>query len=148
MPPSMPSSSGSASCRIEWRPSRWEAGALVAISCAAGVAVLSIGLPRTIASPLAMLALAAGLRDAWRRWHRPARLLELADRRARLDGREITWRGLQWRGSLAVATLRGADDRVERLAWWPDTLPAERRRELRLAAVACRAAPPGASAAP
>lgn len=148
MPPSMPSSSGSASCRIEWRPSRWLIAALLLIALGAAVAVLSTGLSPAVAWPLAASVLAAGLHGARRQSRMPHRVLVLRAGRATLDAADVTWEDLQWRGPLAVLRVRHGDGRVERLAWWPDTLAPPWRRELRLAAAACRAAPPGASMAP
>ncbi len=148
MPPSMPLSSASASCRIEWRPSRWLKAALVLIALAGGVAVLSTDLPRIAAWPLTVVVVAAGLGNVRRESRRPARQLVLAAGSARLDGTDVAWCGLQWRGPIAIASLRHGDGCLERLAWWPDTLRVDQRRELRLAASAFAAAPVGSSVAP
>lgn len=52
-----------------------------------------------------------------------------------LDGDVLADVELQWRGSLAFLCWRGTAGRTHRLSWWPDTLPVEARRELRLAAM-------------
>ncbi|MEJ7746113.1 MAG: hypothetical protein WKF61_05045, partial [Luteimonas sp.] len=53
-----------------------------------------------------------------------------------LDGEPIDEVKLQWRGSLAFVSWRGKAGRIQRVSWWPDTLPPASRRELRLAAPA------------
>lgn len=53
-----------------------------------------------------------------------------------VDGIPVQGLVLQWRGPLAFLGWRDADGRMQRLSWWPDTLPADLRRELRLAAPA------------
>ena len=40
---------------------------------------------------------------------------------------------LHWRGPLAFMRFRGSDGGIRHLGWWPDTLDARARRELRLA---------------
>ena len=160
--PNCPSSSpGSAPCRLElqWRPSRWLLAALLILSLLAPLSVLGSELPRALAWPLALGAAGAGLAAAWREAGRAPRHLRLAatapgadagphagrdtldghwtlDDRDTLDDRELARFELAWRGPLAFAHLVYRDGRHERLVWWPDTLPAQRRRELRLAAAA------------
>jgi len=52
-----------------------------------------------------------------------------------VDGRPMVDARLHWRGSLAFLRWRDcAGGRWRHVVWWPDTLPAARRRELRLAA--------------
>ena len=115
MPPSPHWSSGSARFRLEWRPSRWLAGALLALSLAAPFAVIASGMPQVVAWPLAAAAWAWGLAGATREWRRP--------------GRRLHWPPpgavVQWRGPLLFVRGPGL-----RLSWWPDTLDAPTRREL------------------
>jgi toxin CptA len=59
---------------------------------------------------------------------------------ATLDGQPIDNVRLQWRGPLAFLFWRDRQGRPQRLSWWPDTLPAASRRELRLAASCLEAA--------
>ena len=49
------------------------------------------------------------------------------------EGQPIHEVQLQWRGPLAFLCWRDRAGQRQRLVWWPDTLPATRRRELRLA---------------
>jgi len=51
-----------------------------------------------------------------------------------LDDVELRDLQLQRRGPLAFLQWRSDEGRIERLSWWPDTLPAHERRELTLAA--------------
>ena len=48
---------------------------------------------------------------------------------------------VEWRGALAFLRWRDAAGRTQRRGFWPDTLPAGKRRELRLAAPARPGAP-------
>jgi len=52
----------------------------------------------------------------------------------RVDGAVVDRVSLHWRGPLASLRYRDDTGRRRHLLWWPDTLPAPRRRELRLAA--------------
>lgn len=51
-----------------------------------------------------------------------------------IDGVAVDDPRLQWRGPLVFLSWRTREGRRRRLAWWPDTLDAGQRRELRLAA--------------
>lgn len=148
-PPSTPWSNGYAPCRIEWRPSRWLLTALFLLGLAAPVAVSASDLPRAAAWPLAGAAALYGLRILAREWRRPPRgLLFSDDGRLLVDGVEASAVQLQWRGPLAFLSWREAGGPRQRLVWWPDTLPPQRRRELRLAADRLPAAPGTPSVAP
>lgn len=145
IPSSRPSSNGFVPCRIEWRPSRWLAGGLVLLAALAPAALWASELPAGAAGLLGLAALVHGLRLADREWRRPGRsLLFTADGRLLVDDIEAADMQLQWRGPLAFMSFHDPAGLRLRLAWWPDTLPSARRRELRLAAdrlVAARAAP-------
>jgi len=107
-------------------------------------------MPRPLAWPLALAALACGGWTLRRERARPVRSLVLAGAQAPVlvDGQPVADFELQWRGPLAFASWRDAHGRRQRLAWWPDTLPPALRRELRLAAPAHAAARGHASMAP
>ncbi len=137
MPHSNRWSSTSAPCRIEWRPSRWLAGALLVIAALAAFSIMASEMPRPLAWPMAALVLAWGgwrarreLRHPRHEWVFPGN-----DAPVLLDGEPVEAVQVQWRGPLAFVSWRERNGRIGRLAWWPDTLPAARRRELRLAAL-------------
>ena len=130
------SSSASVSCRIEWRPSRWVIGALLSLAVFAAFSMLASAMTRFVAWPLASLVLAYGLWRARRESCLPR--LEFffpgSDLPAMLDSAPIDRAEVQWRGPLAFVRWQDREGGWKRLSWWPDTLPVERRRELRLAA--------------
>lgn len=147
--PSQPWSTGSAPCRIDWRPSRWLAAALLLLAVLAPLAVLASDLPSRVSLPLAAVAAVHGLLLARREWRRsPRSLVFPGDGRLLVDGAEAASAVLQWRGPLAFLSWRDAAGRRHRMGWWPDTLPRHRRRELRLAASALDAARARPSVAP
>ncbi|HEY5802742.1 MAG TPA: hypothetical protein VIT90_03495 [Lysobacter sp.] len=149
MPTSQRSSRASARCRLEWRPSRLLAAALVVLGVLAGLSLIACELALVVSVPLALLAAGEGVRLARRELARPARVLEMGgDGMAMLDGQAITELRVEWRGPMAFLRFRDADGRPGRLAWWPDTLPATRRRELRLAVPVKAAAQNASSMAP
>ena len=121
-------------CRVEWRPSRWATAALLLLAALAPFAAWQSGMPRLAAAPLAVVAAAWGLWSAWRETRKPVRRFETGPRGASLDGRPLVLARIQWRGPLAFLHWRDAGGQGGRLAWWPDTLPPAKRRELRLAA--------------
>ena len=101
----------------------------------AAISILASEMARTMAWPLALAALAHGDGCARRARRRALRQLAWAAGRApELDGQCLTDVEVQWRGPLAFLRGRDAQGAVVRLAWWPDTLPAGARRELRLVA--------------
>ncbi len=134
---SLHSSNASVSCRLDWRPSRWLIGALLLLGLLAAFSVLVSEMPRLLAWPSAVAALAGSIWRACREWRKPARAFVFPgdDRPVLLDGEAVEAQ-VQWRGPLAFVRWRSRDGRSGHLAWWPDTLPAARRRELRLAAKA------------
>lgn len=150
MPHSIRSSSASAPCRLEWRPSRLLVACLLLLALAAALSVMASEMPRPAAWLLALAASAHGFRLAWRESRRAACEVVIApgDAASSVDGVPVSALTVRWRGPLACLQWRTADGRSQRLAFWPDTLPAPRRRELRLAAPAAIAARPHASMAP
>jgi len=135
--------------RIDWRPSRWLGAAIALLGVSASCALLASDLPARIAWPAAVCAWAYGAWLLWREHSRSPRTFvfragatPLVDAEAAADFR------LHWRGPLAFARWRDGRGRWQHCAWWPDMLPAPRRRELRLAAPVSRDAVRGASMAP
>lgn len=129
-------SSGSVSCRLEWRPSRWLQGALVVIGASAAWSVLLSEMPVWAAAPLAAGALFRTFLLIRRERRKPARELVFPGdgEPVRVDGVPIQGVQVRWRGPLAFVSWTAPGGGRRRLSWWPDTLPRERRRELRLAA--------------
>ncbi len=136
MPHSGRWSNASAPCRLEWRPSRWLAGALAALATLTAFSVFASGMPRIAAWPLVLASLGWGVRQAWMELRQPRRewVFPGGEAPILLDGLPVEAVQVEWRGPLAFVRWRGPEGRIRRLAWWPDTLPAARRRELRLAA--------------
>lgn len=134
---------------IAWKPSRWLLAALLVMTALAPVAILASEMPRIAAWPLTLLACAYGLSLVRREARRPPRMLHFpGNGRVEMDGQGVDGFELQWRGPLAFSRWRDADGRVQRIAWWPDTLPPAARRELRLAAPATHTARRAPSMAP
>lgn len=130
----MRSSNASAPSRFELRPSRWPIAALLALSALAPLAVLASEMPRVFAWPLAFAACATGLWLARGEARRPARLIVVdGDGLATVDGAAVSDLRVDWRGPLAFVAWREASGRIARGSFWPDTLDAAGRRELRLA---------------
>ena len=107
---------------------------MLALAALAPVAVLASAMPRELAWPLAVFAVAAGLRMAWREHRLPALDVVIdADGLVSVNGTPVDAFRVDWRGPLAFLTWRDADGRLRRRSLWPDTLPPASRRELRLA---------------
>ena len=129
------SSHASVPCRIEWRPSRWLAGACGALGVLGAASVLASEMPGPAAWPLAAVALAHGAWLARRELSRSAQhLVWHAGRAPLLGGDPLQDAVLTWRGPLAFLSWRDAAGRRRHLQWWPATLGDAARRELRLAA--------------
>jgi toxin CptA len=109
---------------------------LIGLAGLAPFAVLHSEMPRAVAWPLAAMAAAWGAWSAWREARRPARQLDIGAGKgdASLDGQALVLLELQWRGPIAFLHWRDHAGLGGRLAWWPDTLPPAKRRELRLTA--------------
>lgn len=145
----MPSSSSSSACRIDWRASRWLACALVALGMMAALSLWFSALPLVAKLAALPLAVAEGLRLARRHLAQPPLAVDWlgGDEPAYLTGPggvvrldHITAR---LRGPLASLSGHDAQGNLRRLGWWPDTLGAAGRRQLRLAAaVSDRSAKP------
>lgn len=129
-------SSGSVSCRLEWRPSYWLQSVLVVLGLLAAGSVLLSEMPRGAAWLAVVGVLAYTFSSMRRERRRPPRHLVFPgnDDPAQIDGEAVESVVVQWRGPLAFVTWREPGGGRQRLSWWPDTLPPERRRELRLAA--------------
>ena len=127
-------SSASATCRLEWRPSRLIAGWLASLAMLCPICLLASGLPRWLAWPLAVLAMLHALREARRYRASPWRVLVIpVEGPLRVDEEVIDHWRLHWRGPLAFVAWRDARGRGHALSFWPDTLGLAGRRELRLA---------------
>lgn len=126
--------STSAPFRCEWRPSRWQAGALLLLGLLAAAALLNCELDARPAWPAALLAAAWGAILAWQDARRPPRplLVPPSPAPATVDGIAVDALELLERGPLLVLRWRTGKRRGQ-LLFWPDTLPRARRRELRLA---------------
>ncbi|QOY61893.1 hypothetical protein INQ40_07930 [Lysobacter sp. H21R4] len=133
MPNSQRSSAPSASCRLEWRPSAWLMAALPVMAVLAALSLLVSGFPRVVTWPGAVLAVAWGIREWRREMATPVVEIEIDGPIVQVDDEPVTDFQVFWRGPLSFARWRDAERRVHRLAWWPDTLDAAGRRELRLA---------------
>jgi toxin CptA len=112
-------------------------------------ALLACDLAVGVAAPLAVAAIAWGVRDV-RRYARQAGLVLVIPASVapvQCNGRVIAELHVRWRGPLAFLCWRSPEGRVQRRVCWPDTLDAAQRRELRLAMLQREAAPEGASVA-
>ena len=128
------SSSASATCRLEWRPSRLIVAWLALLALLSPLCLLASGLPRWLAWPLALLAMVYALGEARRYRRLPVRVLRVpAEGPLQVDGTPAACWRLRWRGPLAFLAWRDAAGRRQALAFWPDTLSPAQRRELRLA---------------
>jgi len=128
---------GSVNCRLEWRPSRLLQALLILLGALAAVSLLASEMPRPFAWPVAIAALAFGVGLARREGQKPRLAFWFPgdDRMPTVDGEPMREASLQWRGPLAFLHWRQRPGGPWRhAAWWPDTLPALQRRELRLAA--------------
>jgi len=109
--------------------------ALCLLAALAAVSLMASDLPRPVAWLSAAAVFAAGLYRASRESRqRPCAIVIAADGRTTVDGHPVEGLDVQWRGSLAFLRWRDASGRMQRRSFWPDTLPAGKRRELRLAA--------------
>lgn len=128
------SSPTSAPCRFEWRPSRWLQACLLLLVALMPPSVALSDFEAPLAWMLASAAMGWGLWIVRREWRRPARrlLVPVGETPACVDGAPVEELDVRWQGPLVVVAWRRAGRRHE-LLFWPDTLPAAQRRELRLA---------------
>ena len=148
MPNSGHWSNNCAPCRIEWRPSRLFAASLVVLGALGAASSLMSEAPAMLGEAMALASLAVGTWQAHREASRPRLQLAWSGRGLEVDGRAVVDPRLAWRGSLAFLHWRDSDGRQRRAAWWPDTLDAPDRRELRLAAGTASPVHPARSMAP
>ena len=122
---------------------------LVALGLLAASSAVASDLPRWLAWPLAVVALANGLRLARHEARKPRRAVVISDNGALVfvDAARVERFAVRWRGPLAFASWCDGHGRTGRLLWWPDTLRPASRRELRLAAAGPAAARPAQSMA-
>jgi len=137
MPTSPRLSTLSPNCRLEWRPSRQERTALLLLSVLGACSLLNCDLPASLAWLAAGVAVAWGLHCLRQSGKRLSREFLIAPdiKACRLDGQPLSQLDLRWRGPLLfVRWKHPAQRRWHHAVFWPDTLPAGKRRELRLAA--------------
>ena len=127
-------SSASATCRLEWRPSKLIVAWLAFLAVLSPVSWLYSALPRGLAWPLAVLAALYALRAAQRYRITPMQmLLVAAEGPLWVDGLPFEHWRLRWRGPLAFVSWKNEKGRACAVSFWPDTLSTAQRRELRLA---------------
>lgn len=134
MPTPSPSCRRSSPSRLEWRPSRLQAGAQALVLLAAPWLLHASALPQGGFWPvlaavwlLGLIQLASGLRKRVHRLDLPALPAPL-----QLDGSDIDVPRLVVRGPWLLLQWR-REGRRGRLLFWPDVLTRRQRRELRLA---------------
>lgn len=134
MPSSACSSPGSAPCRLEWRPSRWQAAAHLLFALLMPWVATATALPAAAHWPVGLLAGAGAALQGWRysRQSPCSILIPAGAAPALVDGHPVDALSLHDRGALLQLRWRLHGRRQARL-FWPDTLPASLRRELRLA---------------
>jgi len=98
--------------------------------------LLNCDLPSAWAWPAAIAALALGSWSLWRHARQPPREFLIASdiNACRQGGAPLSHLDLRWRGPLLfIRWKHPAQRRWHHAVFWPDTLPAAKRRELRLA---------------
>lgn len=150
MPRSHSSWKGSASCRLEWRPSRWVATIQIVLGLLAVCSLAASGLSGWLVVGMSALVIACAGWSTRRYLRRPCRQLVISGgaQLPMLDGSGLCRLSVQWRGPLAFAAWQDVQGASGHLAWWPDTLDLRQRRELRLAADRLSVSPDVASMAP
>jgi len=125
--------------RLEWRPSRWLCGALLALGGLGALGIWLSAMPGALKLPAAAAAVLGGLRAARREGARPPLALRFVADGSLRAGPEASAKRfgrvrLRVRGRCAWLHARSDAGVSLRLAWWPDTLVGEEARVLRLAA--------------
>ena len=115
----------------------------------APLSLLASDVPRDVAWPLALATMGWAVFDARRHRKRPplALVIPAGLGQAQCDGVPIDNLRADWRGPLAFLSWRVAGGQLQRASFWPDTLDASLRRELRLALMRRETARDGASMA-
>lgn len=134
MPTPFRSSTRSAPCRLDWRPSRWQLAAHLVFALLMPWAATASALPAAAQWPLGLLAAAMAAAQGWRHARRPplAILIPHDNAPARVDDQVVEALTLHDRGPLLQLAWR-RQGRREACLFWPDTLTGARRRALRLA---------------
>nr|WP_313227770.1 hypothetical protein [Stenotrophomonas pavanii] len=132
-----PSCRRSSPSSLEWRPSRLQAAAQLAVLLAAPWLLRAWDLPPQLLMPALLLAWGAGGAElAWRqRRPRVQVLLPLPPEPLQVGGQGIDAPRLIVRGPWLLLLWREGGRR-QRLLFWPDVLDSGQRRELRLAVAA------------
>lgn len=131
-----PSSSVSAPCRLEWRPSRWARWALAGLVPCLWFSLYVSAMPGWGQAAIGIVAGILALREARAMSRRPPHrfLLPWGRAPACVDGRPVADLRIEWTGPLARVSWRRGPRGRRGVLFWPDTLPPAQRRELRLAA--------------
>lgn len=134
MPSSPISLPGSAPCRLEWRPSRWQVAAHILFALLMPWVATASALPTAAQWPLGLAAAAGTAVQGWRHARRRPLtfVIPAGDAPAQVDGLAVDALALHDRGPLLQLSWR-CNGRYHARLFWPDTLPPTRRRELRLA---------------
>ncbi|WP_245622598.1 hypothetical protein [Pseudoxanthomonas dokdonensis] len=120
---------------------QWLLGGLTVLAVLAIQQSQAGGLARLL---LSALAVAQGGCSLWRYRRQPSLrfLFPGNENPVLIDGRPVVPVRVSWRGPLAIVQWTDPQRRrQQRRVWWPDTLPAMTRRELRLAATASGTSP-------
>lgn len=119
---------------LDWRPSPQVSTLLAALALLAPFSLIASDLPFPWGIALAVPVLLAGVRTL-RRYvrKRPTSFVVPLRGQVTRDGRPVAGFEVRWRGPLAFLRWRGADGGRRHLVFFPDTLDAGLRRELKLA---------------
>jgi hypothetical protein len=135
-------------CRIDLRPSRWLAFALLASGALAAGGLFMTNLPLVGAVMFSPVCL------GWGAWfasveirRNPTEVVFRSDGNVEVDGARVADFRIDWQGPITRLQWRG-NGRWTRVAAWPDVVDAGARRELRLWALAHRADASTAAVAP
>ena len=133
-----PSCRRSSPSSLEWRPSRLQAAAQLAVLLATPWLLRATELPPRLLMPAVLLAWGIGVAELVWRQRRPRVqvLLPASPEPLQVAGQDVEAPQLVVRGPWLLLLWR--EDRRRRLLFWPDVLDPGQRRELRLA-VAARA---------
>lgn len=132
-----PSCRRSSPSSLEWRPSRLQAAAQLAVLLAAPWLLRASDLPSRLLMPAVVLAWSVGLAELVWRQRRPRVQVRLPvpPEPLQVAGQDVDEPRLVVRGPWLLLLWR-EDRRRRRLLFWPDVLDSGQRRELRLAVAA------------